>query len=285
MGSVYRETRTKRWYVSYLFEGRLHRRAVSDYKGIAKTVLRRIENEIANAQHDPKRFIAELRGHAPGEMTFGKLVESFLATYRSRKNTDYYRMAARSWLQFLGPDTPLQEVTVLRVQEYRNWLQTTHGPSTVRKALVSLSTLYGWAMGVGLASANPANPKKVKRPPEPKSRNRALTDEEYTRLLEVSPNWLAAIIQWACATGLDLGVVARLRWSDLTFSLDPRDRVVSGRFKVIRPKTAGAASPEAQPGRPGGPESGEKGAPCIGGCGLPRRGWSTDSYPHPWALD
>ncbi|MEE8537196.1 MAG: tyrosine-type recombinase/integrase, partial [Acidobacteriota bacterium] len=113
------------------------------------------------------------------------------------------------------------------------------GPSTARKNVISIGTLFRWAVMEGIIESNPADSVRVKRPPEPASDSRAMTDDEYTRLLAVCPNWLAALVRWACSTGMDKGMCQRLRWTDLDLER-AGTRIVAGVFKLIRGKTGKA---------------------------------------------
>ncbi|MCZ6778794.1 MAG: site-specific integrase, partial [Acidobacteria bacterium] len=66
--------------------------------------------------------------------------------------------------------------------------------------------------------------------------NRHLTEDEYERLVDNSPRWLARVIRWACATGLDRGVIIGLRWADLELKR-VNGRIISGTIRMVRPKT------------------------------------------------
>ena len=79
---------------------------------------------------------------------------------------------------------------------------------------------------------------QVKNPEEmePATDSRALTQEEYDRLIAVCPNWLAAVIAWACHTGMDKGMILGLRWGDLALRREGKN-IVSGSVKFLRSKT------------------------------------------------
>ncbi len=215
MGYVYKD-RINRWYVCYKSGGKRIAYVVSDFKKQAEKVLRRIQNEIDAGDHNPTKFKAELRGDATtgSGKTFGWLVEKFLSGYRGPR-TNYYVKTTGIQLREFGNDTPLSEITRNRVEDFRNARAETRKASTVAKDLVSLGTVFKWAMRRGLWGSNPAAADEVKRPPKPPSDSRPVSNEELARLLDNSPAWLARIIRWACATGLDRGVVLSLRWVDL----------------------------------------------------------------------
>ncbi|MEE9229456.1 MAG: tyrosine-type recombinase/integrase [Acidobacteriota bacterium] len=232
MGFVYKD-RYNRWYVCYKSGGKRIAYVVSDFKKNAEMVLRRIQNEIDSGDHAPAKFKAELRGEAPtaSGKTFGWPFGRFLKEYRGSKRklrTNYYANRAPIFIGFFGTNTPLTEITPNRVEDFKIARQETCREGTVLKDLVALGTVFKWAERRGLWQGNPAHPDKVKRPPKPETSNRAVTNEEFVRLLDNSPGWLARIIRWACATGLDRGVVLSLRWVDLGEK--------PYKLRIIRPK-------------------------------------------------
>lgn len=233
---VYKDTKTGRWFVDYFWRGQRLRFKAGSSMRAADQLRLRIESEINSGKHNPEALRLDIGGRGATGLTLGRLVEQFLASYRSRGRTDYYEEKARRWLEQFGKDILVADIGPLQVERYRNARLEKASASTVRKDIISLGTLFRWAMTKGLAAENPADPLRVKRPREPAGESRALTEDEYSRLLEACPNWLAAIVRWACHTGMDKGMVQRLRWSDLELQRDG-SRVVSGSFKLLRSKT------------------------------------------------
>ncbi|MCZ6779892.1 MAG: site-specific integrase [Acidobacteria bacterium] len=240
---VYREQKSGRWYVDYFFRGKRLQYKAGSSRRAAERLQLRIENEINAGKHNPAALRQEIRGTNKAGLTLGKLTESFLRHYRSRGRTGYYEEKARGWLRYFGPETLVADIDALKVQRYRNARIEQVSPSMVRKDLISLGTMFRWAQGLELVKENPAEPLKVKRPPEPAGTSRALTRDEYDRLIAVCPNWLVCVIGWACHTGVDKGVTRRLRWSGLNLQYEGR-RIVSGSFKFLRSKTGKAVRQE-----------------------------------------
>jgi integrase len=148
-------------------------------------------------------------------LSFPELVARFLREYRPRSGKlNYYVGRSKVWLAHFG-DKAARGITVTDVDRFRAAREAVVGPSTVRKDLISLSTMFRWAKVRGLVNDNPAEPLKVKRPPEPKHRTGYLTEEEEARLIAAAPPWLRLVIQWGVNTGMDRSEILSLSWQDI----------------------------------------------------------------------
>lgn len=158
----------------------------------------------------------EIRGRGEEGLTFGALVEMFLQTYRSRGGTGYYKERSETWLSVFPAEAAAASITSLDVERFRNLRSKAGaGPSTVRKDLISLGTLFRWAVGKDLLQTNPADPSKVKRPSEPAAREAHITEAELSAVLEAAPSDTRALIEWLFYSGMRLGEALKLRWRDL----------------------------------------------------------------------
>jgi len=170
---------------------------------------------------------------------FEDLAGRFIQEYKPRSgDLAYYEEQRKVWLQFFE-GCVVREITHADVREMLRKRLEKVGPSTARKNVIALGTLFRWAIQEEIIEQNPADSVHVRRPSDPASDSRAMTDDEYKRLFAASPNWLAALVRWACSTGMDKGMCERLRWPDLNLERDGT-RVVSGGFKLIRGKTGKA---------------------------------------------
>ena len=154
------------------------------------------------------------RGPAAG-VTFPDLVDKFLAGYQSRTGSmTYYKERSVVWLEhFKRKRADL--ITPHDVDRFRKARAGKVGASTVRKDLVSLSTLFQWAKVRHLVDANPAASGAVLRPPEPKHRAGYLSDDQERDLLAECPPWLQQMVRWCISTGMDREEVVELGWRDL----------------------------------------------------------------------
>lgn len=154
---------------------------------------------------DPRRGAAD-------RITFGDLVKRFLCDYRPGSGDPaYYEGKARTWLTFFG-NVPVIQIDALRVEKFRNARARSVSPSTVRKDLISLGTLFRWAMGHDLVTTNPAEPWRVKRPPQDKPDPRPFTDEQVEAMVAGASDWFAPMVEFASETGADFGEVHGLEW-------------------------------------------------------------------------
>lgn len=169
---------------------------------------RRVEVENGTWKHPRERRAARL--------TFAEVVERFLRDYKPRSGKiRYYSERSKLWLKHLPKTRLARQITVADVDRFRRLRERKVGPSTVRKDLVALSTLFRWAAARDLVTTNPADPDRVRRPPEPTHRAGYLSADEEKRLLEECSTWLRPIVQWGINTGMDREEILRLSWRDI----------------------------------------------------------------------
>ena len=167
------------------------------------------------------------------------LIDDFLKEYRSRSGKiAYYEGKALIWKRTL-PNIPAKDVTAAHVEAMRKTRENEVrrlvaavsrkkadkgktrertkkiGPSTVRKDMISLGTLFRWAKARGIVDHNPADPDRVKRPSEPTNRNEYLTPKEEKQLLAASPEWLGRIVRFAVGSGMDRSEILALSTRDV----------------------------------------------------------------------
>ena len=148
----------------------------------------------------------------------------------------------------------LASITSEMIAKHRDARLKTVAASTVKKEINILSTLIdlaGKEWGIPLAS-NPC--KMVKRPPEPKGRDRRLEEGEEALLLEAceesSPE-LIAIVRVALETGARLGELLKLQWKHVHLTnqtaklLDTKN----GEDRIIPLSIAAAAALKSLPVR------------------------------------
>jgi integrase len=140
------------------------------------------------------------------------LCEAYLAMAKARQRPRTYLETQRHLLVAWKPlhDMPIAEVTRRNVAARLGELS---GVTAIR-ARAALSACFVWAIREGLAEANPV--AGTNRPPEPRSRERVLSDGE-----------LAAI--WRACGDDDYGRIVRL----LTLTAQRRDEVGAARWDEI----------------------------------------------------
>jgi len=162
------------------------------------------------------------RADKPKRVTFGKLVALFLEGYRSRAGRIlYYEQRAKAWLSFFDAKKPADAITPADVERFRNARSATLSrgrrvsAATVRHDLISLGTLYTWAVTAGHVTNNPASAARVRRPSVLRKQRGYLSDEQERDLLARCAPWLSRIVRWAIGTGMDRGEVLALTWAEV----------------------------------------------------------------------
>jgi integrase len=217
------------------------------------------ERKMREILGDPEAALAKREEERAVVLSFGQVMDLFLANYHSRGSTGYYHDVLKAPRAFME-DMLVSDInpeTVDRYLQQRRDLRTKGtvrmldgkkivigagrrkvSESTLRKELIALGTMFKWAKRKGYVHSNPADAESMPRPTETFDPQaiRWLTDDELANLRSVSAPWLRNVIGWATETGMDKGKIRRLRWQEL--DLDRADgRIAAGRFAMQRDKT------------------------------------------------
>lgn len=186
------------------------------------TTPRQAERKMREILGDPEGALADRQRRHARVPTFGEVLDSFLAKYRSRGGTRYYRTITRGVSEQFG-ELPITEIGPQRLDAYleARRAETTKGTgrrrlseSTLRKEIVSLGTVFQWARRRGLVNINPI--ADYEKPKEPSERTIAVLSAEQEKALRVHvPPWVWEVIEWALYSGMRLGEILSLRWREL----------------------------------------------------------------------
>lgn len=169
--------------------------------------------------------------------TLGEAIDRYIKEELPKKAKGGANQTAQFtwWRKVLGAYT-LADVTAPRVTECRNRLlqepkspkckepdpdavPCMRSPATVVRYMAALSHVFTIAIKEwGWADENPL--AKIKKPKEPRGRERSLSDEERKRLLDacaLASKPLHAIAVLALSTGMRRGEIMNLRWSQVDF--------------------------------------------------------------------
>lgn len=169
------------------------------------------------------------RGRHPHKTTIGQLATSYLlhmepptlakATYRS------YATSIRMFVEFVGSETPLDDITDLPIQRWaRSRQQAGTAPNTVRSDLRRLRYgLFSWAVKRKLVEQNWA--ALAKPPAEPDEAGRIVTEPEFGRMLaacddRMSPYRDKAMLWLLWDGGFRVGEFTQLELADIDFERD-----------------------------------------------------------------
>ena len=134
--------------------------------------------------------------------------QRFLSVTTSKSRT--YRTYARYWARVWGSED-LRSITVERLREWRS-AQTQWKDSTINVALSLLSNVFQQAIEDHHAKENPVRQLGWLKPDN--QVNRFWTPEEVGEVLAACDEDLREIIVFAMHTGLRIGEVLALGWSD-----------------------------------------------------------------------
>jgi integrase len=199
------------------------------------TTLPQAERKMRAILGDPEKALAERRLKKVRVLTFGELVDDFLAKYRSRGDSGYYQMVTRRLREHFG-SVPLMEITPQALDRYlaaaraevtKGVPRTIDGKkvmvgagerriseSTLRKHVIALGTVFRWARRRGLANLNPV--ADYERPKEPAERVIAVLSPEQEQVLHASCQpWAWDLVEWALYSGMRRGEILKLRWRDV----------------------------------------------------------------------
>ena len=123
----------------------------------------------------------------------------------------------------LGGEIELSRVDWSHVAEIKNWLAKEHvlgkrtlppcSTATVRKSIVTLKASFNRAITRGLIDTNPFIGRLAKVQPKQK---RIYSHDEVSAMAEAAPDiWWLAFIRLAFTSGLRVGEVLNLHWSDI----------------------------------------------------------------------
>ncbi|RYC29339.1 DUF4102 domain-containing protein [Lichenibacterium minor] len=157
---------------------------------------------------------------ASAAVTLGAIVPNYLAHAANHQSANYHADVKR-YLEVHW--APLAEMAVAKIDRARVSMQLgelskVRGAHSADRARAALSSLFGWAIGEGLAHANPT--ADTNRPIQPETRDRVLTDAELALV------WRCAgagdygfIVQLLTLTGCRREEVGAMAWSELQGSM------------------------------------------------------------------
>jgi integrase len=151
----------------------------------------------------------------PIKITLGEFGERYMEHAKANK---------RSWLrdeqmlnhleEFFGKEKPLTEITPMKIEDYKLRRRGKIADSTVNRELALLKRMFNlaitWDLFLGL---NPV--RKVRFFREFNIGLRVLSPEEEKKLLQNAIPYLQDLILFALNTGLRIGEIFSLRWSNV----------------------------------------------------------------------
>ena len=208
------------WIVQYRIGQKQRRVTLGNVETIdADNARRRAKKALSkvNLGTDPQLEKAETRTQAA--LTFGSIVENYLARYASKRLKPRTLSDAQRYLRkHLASlsELPVQKVMRADVAAELARIAEKNGGFAANRARAALSSLYSWAIAEGLTEANPV--VGTRKAVDEIARDRVLTDEEL-RLIwrHAGEEDYGAIIRLLILTGQRREEVGGMRWSELDF--------------------------------------------------------------------
>ncbi len=168
---------------------------------------------------------------ASAAVTLGSIVPSYLAHAARRQSPNYHADVKRYLEVHWSPlaEMPVAKIDRARVSKQLGELSKARGAHSADRARAALSSLFGWAIGEGLAHVNPTS--DTNRPVQPQARDRVLSDAELALVwTEAGAGDFGAIVRLLVLTACRREEVAAMAWSELQGDLwaIPGERTKNG---------------------------------------------------------
>lgn len=147
----------------------------------------------------------------------------------TRRSYQYNMLEMCEWV---GPSRPLSEVSaedLLRFSQYYRGKASVKSPATYEKLLKTLRAFFNWCIRADFISKSPAKPLKPAKKGESASREKAMSDAQYSQLVDYA-KWDTrglALVLFLGDTGCRIGGAVGLRWNDIDFVADVPTAVVT----------------------------------------------------------
>jgi len=202
------------WYIRYRDpSGRdVKKKVPARTKREAEYYLAKTLKEIEDGEYEKK--------HRQSRTTLFEILDDFPEYSKAHKRSWKRDMNSIHHLKKFFGNVTLNMITPSGIEKYIAWRKDSidgkgkhPAPATINRELACLKTAFNRAIRDGKAVENPV--QKVKFLPENNVRDRVLNEEEFEKLLQVSPEHLKPILICAYETGMRLGEILPLRWEQV----------------------------------------------------------------------
>jgi integrase len=249
----------KQWVVQYRANGKTRRETIGRVERITLDDARkRARASMAKAQlgADPQAEKAQERARA--SITLDAVATRYLAGAKERLRPSSYEDAERYLKRHLAPlgPLPLHKIARANVAARLGEIAEHHGLFASNRARATLSALFAWAMGEGLADTNPVI--GTNKATEEVSREHVLTDAELVAVWKACrDDDYGRVVRLLILTGQRREEVAGLTLSELDQGAAlwtiPKARSKNGREQEVPLSPAALEILRAAPRRDGRP--------------------------------
>jgi integrase len=158
-----------------------------------------------------------------GESAFGKVAQEFLQREQQRLAPGTFSRLSRlitTFTRYFGESTTIESISEGTVERFVVERGRLLASSSLALRLKILKQIFAFSVKRGLIHHDPT--KGIRMPSVKEPQNRFLTQEEYSRVLQASPEWLQPIVEVSVAAGLRRGEIVNLKWDDV----DEREGII-----------------------------------------------------------
>jgi len=209
------------WFVDYVYKGIRYRKKIGTSKRLAELTLKEIEVDIAKGQFDS----------SPDEISiidFFKIYEEYSSVNHNKESQRRYVNIITNFLTYIKGKKRIKYLSDLQPEIFENYkifrrkVPLNKGiiakTNTVNMEIKTLRTILNYAIKMKFLKENPTNDVKKLKVIDAK-KPRFLTIEEIDTLLENCGKDLYPIFYTFINTGMRLGELLNLTWSDVDFNL------------------------------------------------------------------
>jgi integrase len=206
------------WIAQYRVGTKQRRVTLGTVENLDAPAARQRAKDVLSKVHlggDPQTEKAERRAQA--SVTLGAMVERYLVEraakrLKLRSFQEVERHLTKHWSALA--DLPIRNVARCNVAAQLGRIAGDSGPFASNRARAALSALFSWAIGEGLADANPVI--GTNKATDEVSRDRVLTDEELSLVWRLAGNGdYGAILRLLVLTGQRREEVGGMLWSEI----------------------------------------------------------------------
>jgi integrase len=200
----------KMWWMVYSVDGKQHHESCRTHnKRLAKKILSIRLAEISEARWN-------LPASNPPRLK--KWADQFLLSIQTPSTRDRYESSIAHLLDFFGDNTRLSDISVGRIEEFKQERLTRVRCATVNRDLSVFRRMLTLASRQRLIARNPFESVELLEERKTRRQPHILTFEEERKLLAVATPHLRALIVLIVNTGLRVNKEAlQLKWEDFDF--------------------------------------------------------------------
>jgi integrase len=212
------------WVIQYRLGHKQRRMTLGSAEKLTQTQAReQARKRLAQVELGQDPAADKQQGRADAKHTLRSVIADYLAAkkgaVRGRTYAELVRYLENYWAPLHG--VPVNAVRRADVAIELGKMVRNNGSTAAARARVALSAFYVWAMGEGVADANPVigSNKPVEGPP----RDRVLDDSELAAIWHAAPDGdYGRIVRLLVLTGCRREEIGSLRWTEI----DTNERLI-----------------------------------------------------------